>query len=184
MKWPSIDLASFSQIRETKLRLASAFTGEHGLKVWILFNISSWSCSHRAVLLKQMALLSCSLKNFSDKMNFSEWLGHILPCDLHFSRDLPHIPVCYASPLSRQYFLLFSDVPSIHTKSLSSPLCCLDERKCPWIWPSLPLTLHHILEKIIIYQSLHPRSTSHPVSLIVWLVKSLHHSDTQFPHVK
>lgn len=94
-----------------------------------------------------MALLSCSLKEFSDKMNFSEWLGHILPCDLHFSRDLPHIPVCYASPLSRQYFLLFSDAPSIHTKSLSSPLCCLDERKYPWILPSLPLILHHILEK-------------------------------------
>ena len=106
------------------------------MKVWILFNISSLSCSHRAVLLKQMALLSCSLKIFSDKMNFSECLGHILPCDLHFSRDLPHIPVCYASPFSRQCFLLFSDVPSIHTKSLSSPLCCLNERKC-----SLDLTL-------------------------------------------
>lgn len=147
-------------------------------KVCIWFNISSWSCSHRAVLLKQMALLSCSLKEFSDKMNFSEWLGHIpSTCDPHFSRDLPHILVCYASPLSRQYFLLFSDAPSIHTKSLSS-LCCLDERKCPWILPSaLNIASSWKNQHIPEFAS---RSTSHPVSLIVWLVKSLHHSDPQF----
>lgn len=103
---------------------------------------------------------------FSDKMNFSEWLGHILPCDLHFSRDLPHIPVCYASPLSRQYFLLLRWCAFyLHEISILPSLLP------GWKEASLDLTLSapniasYPRKKIIIYQSLHPRSTSHPVSL-------------------
>lgn len=148
MQWPSIDLASFSQIGENKLRLASAFTGECGLKVWILFNISSWSYSHRALLLKQMALLSCSLKNFFQ----TRWISLSgLATTFHVTCTLAEIfltsQVVMPAPSLGNIFSFSGDVPSIHMKSLSSPLCCLDERKHPWIWPSLPLTMHHILEK-------------------------------------
>ena len=133
---------------EDKLRLASAFTGERGLKVWILFNISLWSCSHRAVLLKQMALLSCSLKHFFQ----TRWISPSgLATSFHVTCTLAEIFLTsrfvMPAPSLGNIFSFSGDVPSIHMKSLSSPPCCLDERKHPWIWPFLPLTLHRILEK-------------------------------------
>ena len=175
MKWPNIDLTSF--YRQGKISSAhSPLSQGNGLKVWILLNISSWSYSHRAVLFKQMALLSYSLKNFSDSMNFCDGLGQVLPHGLclkaifltsHFVKPVPFLG---------DVFSLWCALCSLIHPSLAAWLIRM--KRSTW---GLTLSALHSASypgKIIMYQSLHLESTAHPESLVVNLGKSLHHSSS------
>lgn len=176
MKWPNIDLTSF--YRQGKISSAhSSLSQGNGLKVWILLNISSWSYSHRAVLFKQMALLSYSLKNFSDSMNFCDGLGQVLPCGL-----------CLKAIFLTSYFVKpvpsLGDVFSLWCALIRPPLAAWLIRMKRSTWGLTLSALHSASYpgKIIMYQSLHLESTVHPGSLVN-LGKSLHHPDLQYPQV-